>query len=349
MTRTPTPRPRRGFTLIEVMISVLILALGLLGLGAVIPVIVAQQRRAAESTLGVSCLRGAMAKMDGRTHFIQGIEQPLWSQWLNNCQWSLPLEGGDWEVGDRRQCSSYAIAWSGPQQGTFEYRALVSQEFEITDAGDARWETTLQVQRRTVGPPPGSWQNYLSPERSSDLVRAVDRLYPSRESAGAGGRPSLVWDMAARRAGDRDLIVALFGRRVDSGIRIPPGGNLYDLVASGTVVPVGIAANGLPSLNGAGNYSRPITLDAILPQGAYLKTRVQFESGSAAQRQLASRPGQQFVDEFGGVYSVVSFDEQTSDLVLNRPVTWTPGETVRIVFVPEIAVNIVVRRITVPY
>ena len=39
-------KTHRAFTLIEVLIAILILALGLLGLGAVFPVVITQQRNA---------------------------------------------------------------------------------------------------------------------------------------------------------------------------------------------------------------------------------------------------------------------------------------------------------------
>lgn len=43
---------RRGFSLIEILVSILILALGLLGLGAVFPVVIREQRQATDNVLG---------------------------------------------------------------------------------------------------------------------------------------------------------------------------------------------------------------------------------------------------------------------------------------------------------
>lgn len=355
MSDVSTNSSRRGFTLIEVMISVLILALGLLGLGAVIPVIVSQQRKAADSTLSVSCLSGAFAAMDGRGKYIAGVEQPLWAHWLYNSDWS---PSGEWEVGENRQSSNNIIPWSGPQPLQFEYRAVVNAEYELLpDSGDARWQLSIQRQRRTIGPPPGTWQNDGPLVESSELLRALDRLYPTREAAGAGARPGLVWDMAARavidarqptRDSSREIIVALFGRRVDPGIRVPSGQTVYSVIGAGAAVPVAVNASGLPSLNGAGNYSRPIVVEGERAD-TYLRTRVQLNNVGAIERQLATRTGQQLVDEFGAVYTVVSYDQMSGVVVLDRPVSWSMNQQVGLVFAPEIPVHVSVRRITVPY
>jgi prepilin-type N-terminal cleavage/methylation domain-containing protein len=57
---------RPAFTLIEVLIGVMVLALGLLGLGAVIPVVVRQQRQSMEAQLGLEAAKAARAYLTAR-------------------------------------------------------------------------------------------------------------------------------------------------------------------------------------------------------------------------------------------------------------------------------------------
>lgn len=111
----------RGFTLIEVLIGIVVLALGLLGLGAVIPVVVREQRNAADAALGVSVANTAEAFIRERTQpqlrtwrtgdpaiLQQSLVQELGplDMWLFNGNWGGPLWTRD---GDRSQLNLWYL------------------------------------------------------------------------------------------------------------------------------------------------------------------------------------------------------------------------------------------------
>ena len=54
-----------SFTLVEILISILILALGVLGLGALFPVIIREQRLGADATSGVFASNSSRAMLTG--------------------------------------------------------------------------------------------------------------------------------------------------------------------------------------------------------------------------------------------------------------------------------------------
>jgi type II secretory pathway pseudopilin PulG len=68
----------RAFSLVEVLIAVLVLALGLLGLGAVFPVVVRQQRIATQTTLGLSAREATKQILFNNANFAPG--GPGWEE-----------------------------------------------------------------------------------------------------------------------------------------------------------------------------------------------------------------------------------------------------------------------------
>jgi len=279
---------RTGFSLVEVLIAVVVLSLGLLGLAAVFPVVVTQQRRASDSVQGVSLERTVAEALLNDTRLSQPSYGPLsdpdyrfgWDMMIGDTNWS---DQEQWVLAEDTDSSS-PMEYAG---GQLNFRA----------------GTTL---------------------RHSML--AVQRVNPKTESSGTGTDPKYVWDFVVRRvdagfdlddAGpsqaqqraameDDNVQVAVFIRRIDSGIR--RGSNsLLSLIRSGAVLPVAVTPlTGAPTNDGRGVYSEIRRIDFRRVNGTQGRQISLDPSVSLPQlRGLAAIPGQQLVDQLGVVHRVV--------------------------------------------
>lgn len=344
---------RRGFTLVEILIAVLVLSLGLLGLAAVFPVVAREQRIAVDETRAVEAASAAESWL--RSHESlrfravlpprqgqgpnDGIDTPHgWDAWRRDLNWS---RDGEWVLIDE---NNSFMASTGQQQG-IDFGDI---ELTLSDAGDEL------------------------------LLRVGDRLWP-RTTSFSVGRPRMVWDFVARRVPTRftasgqvqpsafdPVQIAVFVRTIDARLLSLPDerrGNrtitLFDRLADPevdagrrrvavAVRPAGAEA-GRPTGDGFGDYGHIVRLDIdpsvnfAPPTGAgvtgqFPRDRIPVVDSNAVLYQQLARPGQKFVDRLGVVYTVRGVDTERNALIVDPPVPGTISSSRELgeaVFVPQ--------------
>lgn len=351
--------PRAGFTLIEVLIAVLILAIGLLALGAVVPVVVRQQRNAQDAIVSVDMARGAADTLRTRADLnrltLPGTNTPAgFGVWLKDANWS-------------------------PSTGTAKDRNL--------------W--TLPSNNE-LDPDDGDYSFDVVGNSSEDSeIQVADRLWPTPAS---GRAPQFVWDFVGRRVeklpgeSAEKLQLAIFLRRLDLNIRPKAGYNILQTLTNEYLVkdgkplaklaqadmrrPVGTSPlNGQPTLNGTGKYARVLELDVEfnkgdkrdvlaleLPSGGSPGNPTPVQPGNPIK--MAQQIGQKLVDNFGNVYTVTEIDPEgvKNSVRVSPPVpTWVPAldsasksgkpkdeRTLRqVVFTPQIPASVEVVTLTI--
>lgn len=310
-----------AFSLIEVLIAVLILALGLLGLGALFPVVIREQRIGTEMTMGILAADAARAELEALR-----LPSGFMAAW-RDAPFAPPPAG---QIGGipRRTTSTSTLppgAWYIPP----------------IDAADG----TLTLGHGNAGATP------LPP--SIHKVKLYDRLYPKDVLK---LQPQFVWDLAVQRVPGTDdasglpapppaaidptsdtLRFVIFVRRIDPRIRVPVanlpgavGGRLITLLdtltnrnlpAAQWRVPVAIdSVTGLPTQDGLGapagpNYAPPMVVGVRFQYDPTsgnpddrrrdrLYARNNAVQGTPAW-ELAKQVNQRLVDNLGNQYTVI--------------------------------------------
>lgn len=298
------PMTRRGFTLLEIMISVLILGLGLLGIGALFPVVIRSQRVAQDETYGAMAADTAIATikaMDFESALPTPRQLPPRRIW--------PFIRGYYDTNGVYQFSH--MGGQAYQHGQW----FIPSIDNITN--------TVELGATTV------------PERMELPVSA--RLYPQGSPNLAP--PQFVWDLAVQRIDDGvqdtntnpvnnaatdGVRVALFVRRLDLRMRPPSGGTIYAAIADDSLAaaqrlrPVGVApATGLPSGDGTGDYAAPITLPVELRLDSMSRPerdRLYLGMGiTTEQWAIVRQLGQKLVDNLGNIHTVTGSVESGGD------------------------------------
>lgn len=290
------PAPR-AFSLIEVLIAVVVLAIGLLGLAAVFPVVLSQQRATADAVQGVSMERSVgdvlarHAAMSKRPRVILEEMPPLAGAAANPSGWEQLVADGDWS--EIIPSTTYGI-WVLPER-----TGSINPSGTGFDVGaDGSLGVTGQI-----------------------VIPVSERLIPT--PTGADAAPRYVWDAALRRiqigptpvrtpAAVREaqlrndqIEAAVFVRRVDPGIRPPQGQTLAQSLISGDRLAVAADSRGRPTNDGSpanGNiYSTIQTIDFDVPNAERLD---QIQLGQSDLRAFALQVGQKLVSQTGSIHTV---------------------------------------------
>tara|TARA_A100001391_G_scaffold156619_1_gene114820 strand:+ start:280 stop:1410 length:1131 start_codon:yes stop_codon:yes gene_type:complete len=209
-------RTARGFSLVEVLIAILVLAIGMLGLGAIFPAIIAEQRDSFEAIEGEQVAEVAEALISSNREFID-----------------FSLISQDFNKKNANANERYAYEWVVPQDGVAYYGWDSPIPGYQRDGGFLTGLWSFNGNSSTINPTLTLANTFPNPRLTQIPVSA--RVYPAPYS---GKDPKYVWDLALRRepAGDR-LQAAIFVRRIDTRLRIPSGYSLSDALTGGNGYP----------------------------------------------------------------------------------------------------------------
>lgn len=300
--RSEATSRRRGFSLIEVLLSVFILSIGVISIAALFPAGIAQQRQSVDDITGPIVAQNALAILRTKLRPADfGTFEEL--GWLN----PLPTVDGDWP-------------WSRPAFFTaddgstiWDDRGDVNIFFDLSGAGG----TTSEL----------PWNTFVYGNNPPDIrILQSERYYPMRSINSSDPRPpkpQYVWDCMFRRFQGK-VMVAIFVYRTT----IVGGGDVAYRVPENPSVP------NLPPL--------PIWLDITASQvwadeGPWDADGDQFIRGTRAgepydttdQRQSWQEPGQWILDQNNNLHRVLSQDRDSESLPvmaeLVRPVASLPN------------------------
>lgn len=308
MTRTEIKLQRgviaSGFSLIEVLIAILVLALGLIGLAAVFPAVIVEQRRSfdtitgetvaeiAESTLRVSGLVDTSVLRGNTLGLTGGVPpEPRPGEFISQAINQPPTYDSLWIMDE-------FVRIDGRQAGDWGRAAPIPGVAGIVD-----------LQR-------GDWRVDSKENEDSQLLPVTARLHPVPES---GMEPRYVWDPVVRRTPSGVAQIGVFVRRIDDRIPVPAGRTLAQVLTGDGVdqrLPLAVdPANGrLTTDRGNGDvfYPPPQSIRAYADDDQ--PTWLIFEddlsgAGTDTSFGFIRRVGQKLLDNTGVVRTVVALPQ----------------------------------------
>ena len=298
-------RPRRAFTLLETLLAVLVLGLGLLGLASVVPAVVAQQRDASETIRAGSiaaAIDGQVGPTDG---LLRGLIEQADVTYRNNLPYGFgagttahyfynPANPGS----DRPFSFLWELDWAwnyidetgAPQNAGLSNNTL--QRYRID--GGLRFSGRNRNDRDFLR------AQSFGPLQGPDIPVAARLIPPPVPAAGDDApQPRFVWDLVPRRDANGEIQVAIFVRRVSTGLRSPGNRTLSETLTGvtrdGTPIPPDewrlplgydfnqrrILPNGAAATNSDGQNA-----DYAVPMGAaarVLRANRRFRAGTGQQ------------------------------------------------------------------
>ncbi|MCC6427650.1 MAG: prepilin-type N-terminal cleavage/methylation domain-containing protein [Phycisphaerales bacterium] len=328
--RGPLPEHRaRGFSLIEILIAVVVLALGLLGVGAVFPVVIRSQRQSQDVVYGQIASRNAAAYLMGRQHMLDA---------LRLVAYDTNFDGNPDE--DPRYDATPWFIWSDKPA-----------DWGSVDPGSG--DLLLKHPK-----PPNS-------TITSIYVPASERLFPAPFTVGVN--PQYIWDVAVRRKRVGGFQVLVVTRRLDQQIAVPEDLVLSNVLTGKYLtsggqrrLPMSVDAAGRPTGNGGppgiGTYSRlrSLELDQMHPSDNALISVRGMDDGDPTDQSTTVLPyanavGQKLVDNLGTVYTVAGTEPG------DKGITWmrvepaltvqarrqkSEGASVQFVMTPQVPVDV---------